>query len=51
MSAPIQLIRLHPRRRTRHHALRIAARIGMGALCLAVFLTVLFAAYARLPAH
>lgn len=48
MSAPIQLIRLRPRR-TRHARLRIAARIGMAALCIAVFCTVFASAYLALP--
>ncbi len=48
MSAPIQLIRLR-KRRTRHQAMRIAARIGMGALCVAVFLMVLGTTYLNLP--
>lgn len=51
MTAPIQLIRLHPRRsrRTRHHRLRIAARIGMLALCVALGLTVCALVYPHLP--
>lgn len=48
MSAPIQLIRLHTRR-TRHARLRIAARIGMGALCVAVFCSVFASVYLALP--
>ena len=48
MSAPIQLIRLRTRR-TRHHGLRIAARIGVAALCIAVFGTVFSAVYLALP--
>ncbi|WP_156379507.1 hypothetical protein [Acidovorax sp. Root402] len=48
MSAPIQLIRLRTRR-TRHQGLRIAARIGMFALCAAVFLTVFAWVYQHLP--
>ncbi|WP_156400964.1 MULTISPECIES: hypothetical protein [unclassified Acidovorax] len=48
MSAPIQLIRLRTRR-TRHHALRIAVRIGMLALCFAVGLTVCALVYPHLP--
>lgn len=49
MSAPIQLIRLQPKRRTRHHAMRVAARIGMGALCLALALTTFALVYLHLP--
>lgn len=48
MSAPIQLIRLRTRR-TRHHGLRWAARIGMGALAFAVFLIVFGIVYSHLP--
>lgn len=48
MSAPIQLIRM-PSRRTRHHGLRIAARIGTGALCVAVSLSVFAWVYTHLP--
>jgi hypothetical protein len=48
MSAPIQLIRMRTRR-SRHHSLRIAARIGMGALCVAVGLTVWVWVYLQLP--
>jgi len=48
MSTPIQLIRLRTRR-TRHQGLRIAARIGMAALCLGVFLTVFAWVYLHLP--
>ena len=48
MSAPIQLISLRPRR-TRHHGLRIAARIGMAALCIAVFGSVFASVYLALP--
>ena len=48
MSAPIQLIRLRTRR-TRHHSLRIAARIGMAAMCIAVFCTVFASVYLALP--
>lgn len=47
MSAPIQLIRLRTRR-TRHQGLRIAACIGMGALCVAVFATVFASVYLHL---
>jgi hypothetical protein len=48
MSAPIQLIRLRTRR-TRHQGLRIAARIGMAALCVAVFGCVFASVYLALP--
>ena len=48
MSAPIQLIRLRPRR-TRPARLRIAARIGMAALCIAVFASVFASVYLALP--
>ena len=48
MSAPIQLIRLAPRR-SRTSALRMAARVGMFALCLAVFCTVFGWVYLQLP--
>lgn len=48
MSAPIQLIRLR-KRRTRHQGLRIAARIGMGAMCLALLLLVFGFTYLHLP--
>jgi hypothetical protein len=48
MSAPIQLIRM-PSRRGRHQGMRLAARIGMGALCVAVSLTVCAWVYLQLP--
>lgn len=49
MSAPIQLVRVSTRRRASHRGLRLAARIAMGALCAAVFLTVFAAVYLNLP--
>lgn len=48
MSAPIQLVRVSTRRAS-HRGLRMAARIAMGALCAAVFLTVFAAVYLNLP--
>lgn len=48
MSAPIQLIRLR-KRRTRHQGLRVAARLGMATLCIAVLGMVFAWVYLHLP--
>ena len=48
MSTPVQLVHV-PKRRVSHRGFRLAARIVMGAICLAVALIVFGAAYTNLP--